>query len=118
MVEKKRIKTRYLDINVDERGFVSKLLLKQKEQDFSDIDLLRKVLSNEKARILNILKNEEVKSIYDLARRLGRDFKAVHSDLKVLERFGFIEFHSEKNGQRESLKPVLIVEELRLVINI
>lgn len=118
MVEKKRIKTRYLDINVDERGFVSKLLLKQKEQDFSDIDLLRKVLSNEKARILNILKNEEVRSIYDLARRLGRDFKAVHSDLKVLERFGFIEFHSEKNGQRESLKPVLIVEELRLVINI
>lgn len=118
MAEKNRTKTRYLDINVDERGFVSKILLKKHEQDFSDIILLRKVLSNEKARVLHLLKTTEITSMYDLAKRLGRDFKSVYEDLKILERFGFIEFHSEKKGKRESLKPVLIVDELRLVIKL
>ncbi len=118
MPDKKKTKTRYLDINVDERGFVSKLLTSRKEHDFSDIVLLRKVLSNEKARILYVLKKKNVKSIYALAKTLGRGFKSVYEDLKVLERFGFIEFHSEKVGKRESLKPVLTIDELRLLIKI
>lgn len=118
MAKKTRTKTRYLDINVDERGFVSKFLSSRKEQDFSDIVLLRKILSNEKARILYVLKNKEVSSIYGLAKELGREFKSVYEDLQILERFGFIEFHSEKKGKRESLKPVLTVDELELKIKI
>lgn len=118
MAEKTRTKTRYLDINVDERGFVSKFLSSKKAHNFSDIVLLRKILSNEKARILYELKKKNVKSIYALAKVLGRDFKSVYDDLKVLERFGFIEFHSEKTGKRQSLKPVLAVDELRMVIKI
>ena len=118
MANKTRTKTRYLDINVDERGFVSKLLSRTKEQDFSDIVLLRKILSNEKARILFVLKNKSVSSIYGLSKALGREFKSVYEDLKILERFGFIEFHSEKKGKRESLKPVLTVDELVLKIKI
>lgn len=118
MADKKRTKTRYLDINVDERGFVSKFLTSRKEHDFSDIVLLRKILSNEKARILYVLKKKSVNSIYALAKELGREFKSVYEDLKILERFGFIEFHSEKVGKRQSLKPVLLVEELQLIIKI
>ncbi|MBC8495819.1 ArsR family transcriptional regulator [archaeon] len=118
MADKKKTKTRYLDINVDERGFVSKLLTSRKEQDFSDIILLRKILSNEKARILFVLKKKNVNSIYALAKKLGREFKSVYEDLKVLERFGFVEFHSEKVGKRQSLKPVLTVDELHLIIKI
>jgi predicted transcriptional regulator len=118
MSNKKKTKTRYLDINVDERGFVSKFLSRTKEQDFSDIVLLRKILSNEKARILYVLKKKEVKSIYALAKALGREFKSVYEDLKILERFGFVEFHTEKHGKRESLKPVLTVDELQLKIKI
>jgi predicted transcriptional regulator len=86
--------------------------------DFSDVKLLRNLLSNEKSRILHLLKSENPKSIYGLAKILGRDFKSVRQDVKVLERFGFIEFHSEKNGRRESLKPVLIVDKVEIVVNI
>ncbi len=118
MAQKQRTKTRYLDLNVDERGFVSKFLSSKKGHDFSDIELLRKILSNEKARILYVLKKKQVKSIYALAKVLGRDFKSVYDDLKVLERFGFVEFHSESHGKRKSLKPVLTVDELRMVIKI
>ncbi|MBU0959676.1 MAG: HTH domain-containing protein [Nanoarchaeota archaeon] len=118
MAEKKKTKTRYLDINIDERGFVSKLIGAKKSYNFSDIKLLRNLLSNEKAKILYVLKKQKPVSIYALAKILGRDFKSVREDVKILERFGFIEFHAEKHGKRESLMPVLIIDKLEMIINI
>ena len=119
MVDKKRTKTRYVDINVNESGFVSRLIGSQKkDHDFSDVHLLRKILSNEKARIIYLLKHKQPKSIYGLAKLLGRDFKSVYEDLKVLKRFGFIEFHTSKTGKRQSLTPVLTIDSMQIIINI
>ena len=118
MAKKKRSKTRYVSVNANEGGFVSKFVGGKKAHDFSDIALLRKLLSNEKSRILYALKFKKPKSIYGLAKLLGRDFKSVSDDVKFLERFGFIEFHAEKTGNRESLAPVLTVDEMQLIINI
>ena len=118
MAQKSKTKTRYVDVNVNKGGFVSKLIGADKSHDFSDIKLLRNLLSNEKARILFTLKSKNPKSIYALAKFLGRDFKSVRDDVKVLERFGFLEFHAEKTGKRESLKPVLIIDKLQIIIDI
>jgi len=118
MAEKKRTKIRYVDVNVNKENFVSKLIGEKKPHDFSDIKLLRNLLTNEKSRILYALKHKHPKSIYALAKALGRDFKSVREDVKVLERFGFIEFHSEKTGKREALKPVLIIDKLQIIIDI
>jgi len=118
MAEKTRTKTRYIDINVNKGNFVSKLIGTNKSHDFSDIKLLRNLLSNEKARILYTLKTKKPRSIYELAKLLKRDPKSVRQDIKILKRFGFIEFHSYKKGNRQSLSPVLTVERLELVINI
>jgi len=118
MAQKKKTKTRYVDINVNKENFVSKLVGAKKSHDFSDIKLLRSILSNEKARILYALKIKNPKSIYALAKLLGRDFKSVREDAKLLERFGFIEFHTEKTGKREALKPVLVINKLQIIIDI
>ena len=118
MAPKTRTKIRYVDINVSKDSLVSKLIGEKKPHDFSDIKLLRNLLSNEKARILFALKSKSPKSIYALAKLLGRDFKSVREDIKVLERFGFIEFHAEKIGKRKSLMPVLIVDKIQIDINI
>ena len=118
MAPKNKTKIRYVDVNVNKGNFVSKLIGADKSHDFSDIKLLRNLLSNEKARILYILKSKNPTSIYALAKLLGRDFKSVREDISLLERFGFIEFHSEKVGKRESLKPVLIINKLQIVIDI
>ncbi len=118
MASKKRTKIRYVDVNVNKGNFVSKLIGGDKSHDFSDVKLLRSLLSNEKSRILYALKSKSPKSIYELAKILKRDFKSVREDVKVLERFGFIEFHLEKTGKRESLKPVLLIDKLEIVINI
>ena len=86
------------------------------DYDFSGILALRQLLSNEKARILHVIKVEHPLSIYDLAKKLKRNFKAVKDDLKALEQFGFIKIVKEKTKNRIRHKPEIIVD--NMVINI
>jgi len=118
MADKKRIKIRYASLDVSAEGFVSRIIGGQKSHDFSDVQFLRNILSKEKSRILHLLKTKKPKSIYELAKMLKRDIKSVREDIRALERFGFIEFHSIKTGKRKALMPVLIVDTLQIVINI
>jgi len=114
----KRTKTRYLDLNIEKGNFVTKLISGSQSYDFSDMALLRKVLSKEKARILYTLKTKNPKSIYELSKLLKRDFKAVREDIKILERFGIIEFHASRTGKREALTPVLTIDQLNIILTI
>ena len=95
---------------------------KHHNMDFS-IKQLRKVLSNEKARILYMLKSKKrakkIRSVYALAKALDRDFKAVRQDLKLLEQFGFVRLipEEDKNGKKR-LKPVLAVKKFQIDIEL
>lgn len=115
---KRETKTRYFELNANEFGLIPRLFGAKKEFDFSDLETLRTLLSNEKSRILYILKNENITSIYHLAKKTKRDFKSVYQDLKFLKKLGFIEFHSAKTGKKERLIPVLLADKLELVITI
>lgn len=90
----------------------------KKDYDFSGILVLRQLLSNEKARILHAIKTQEPKSIYELAKKLGRSFKSVNDDIKLLERFGFIELVEEKTKNRKRYKPHLIVDTITIHLKI
>ncbi len=94
----------------------SKQKTAKKEYNFEGISALRQLLSNEKARILNVVKYKDVKSIYNLAKILERPFKAVFDDVKLLQRFGFIDLLKEKTKKRIRHKPVIAVD--NVVINI
>ncbi len=84
----------------------------------SETSDLRSLLSNEKARILHVIKTKKPGSIYELAKLLKRNFKIVREDLKILEKFGLIKLVHVKEKEREKLKPVLQLEKLHLIINI
>lgn len=114
----KKTKIRYVEVNAKSGNFVSRFINSKKEIDLSDIKLLRSLFSNEKSKILYILKNKNPKSIYSLAKILKRDLKSVRNDVKMLERFGFIEFVSEKKGKRESLMPVLAVDRIQINVDV
>jgi predicted transcriptional regulator len=117
-MQKKETKTRYFELNANEFGLIPKFFGAKKDFDFSDLETLRKLLSNEKSRILYILKNEKIHSIYGLAKKTKRDFKSTYQDLKFLEKLGFIEFHSEKTGNKERLIPTLLADKIELIITI
>lgn len=92
--------------------------ISKKDYDFSGILALRQLLSNEKARILHVIKHKKPKSIYDLAKILGRGFKSVNDDVKLLERFGFIELIEEKTKKRTRLRPEIVVDTMTIHIKV
>jgi DNA-binding transcriptional ArsR family regulator len=84
---------------------------KQEDRELP-VQAFRQLLSDEKARILHTMASKKPNSIYALARLLGRDFKAVREDLKLLESFGLVSLVKEKSGKRSRLRPVLAVDRL------
>ncbi len=113
-------KTKIREITITEsKGTFSvfkKIKNSKKDYDFSGILALRQLLSNEKARILHVIKTQKPRSIYDLAKKLERGFKSVNDDIKLLERFGFIELIEEKTKNRKRFKPEIVVD--TIVINL
>ena len=107
---------------VDEGGTFNTILKRftggKKEYDFDSLSALRRLLSNQKARLLHVIKTQAPNSIYSLAKILKRDFKSVSQDIKLLERFSFVDLVSEKTGNRERLKPVLAVDSIYLQIKL
>lgn len=99
-------------------GIFRRLRGKKEGYDFSAISALRQLLSNERARLLHTIKTEKPDSIYRLAKFVGRDFKSVRQDVKLLEKFGFLELESLSKGKREMLKPILTVDAINITINI
>lgn len=116
-----KIITRDISI-VDKEGTFNTILKRfsgeKKDYDFEGIAVLRKLLSNEKARLLHVIKTKKPSSIYNLARILGRDFKSVNDDIKLLDKFGFIDLIAEKTGKRARLRPVLVVDTVRINLQI
>jgi len=113
-------KTREITI-IQSKGAFSifkKTRTSKKDYDFEGLSVLRKLLSNEKARLLHAIKTQAPTSIYDLAKKLGRNFKSVSDDVKLLERMGFIELVEEKTKKRIRHKPKIVVDTITLHIKV
>jgi len=91
---------------------------KDNNYDFSGIAALRQVLGNEKARILSVIKAQKPDSIYSLAKQLNRNFKGVYQDIKLLERFGFVELIKDKVKNRTRLKPIITSDTITIHIKV
>ncbi len=116
----KKQKTRTVNLFITPGAFTSifkRLRGDKSEYDFSGLADLRQLLSNEKAKMLNAIKDQNPESIYSLAKFLGRDFKAVSHDIKLLEKFGFIELKPLSKGKRKKLKPIISIDNLQININ-
>jgi predicted transcriptional regulator len=117
----KKTKTRDVTIVGDEGEFIpffKKIGSEKKDYDFDGISSLRKLLSNEKARLLHVVKTKNPGSVYELAKILGRDFKSVCNDIILLDRFGLIELIAEKTGNRLRHRPVIVVDTLNINLKI
>lgn len=89
-----------------------------KEYDFSGVLELRQLFNHEKIRLLHTVKTQNPRSIYDLAKKLGRGFKSVNDDIKLLERLGFIDLIEEKTKNRRRYRPELAIDTLTIHLKI
>ncbi len=117
----KEPKTRNITLGIESgtfTGIFRRLRGEKKEYEFSGISALRQLLSNERARLLHTIKTKKPTSIYHLSKILSRDFKSVRNDVKLLERFGFLELDALRTGKREMLKPILSVDKVIITVNL
>lgn len=110
-------KARIVNIGISQGAFSSifkRFVGEKEEYEFSGLSDLRKLLSNEKAKILYSVKYSKPRSIYHLAQILKRDFKSVQQNVKFLERLGFIRLEKASVGKRKMLKPTLAVSSVNI----
>lgn len=74
----------------------------------------RQLLSDEKARIIHAISSKKPVSVYALAKMLGRDFKAVRQDIRLLEQFGVVKLIREKSGKRQRSRPVMAEKRIEI----
>jgi len=115
-----RLKTREITITNPKGAFsiLRKAGIKKSDYDFSGVLALRQLLTKEKSRMLHAIKTEKPKSIYDLAKKLGRGFKAVNDDVKLLKRFGFVDLVKEKDNNRSRYRPEIIADTITINIKV
>lgn len=112
-----KTKTREITI-VESQGAFSILTKSSKKYDFAGISALRQLLSKERAKTLHVIKTQKPSSLYELAKKTGRNFKSVSDDVKLLQRFGLLELVEDSFNGRKRLRPVLISERINIVLNI
>lgn len=114
-------KTRIIDVYEKGGAFTSvfrKFTGQKKDYNYNDMSLVRQLLSNEKARLLNVIRNKKPASIYALAKFLGRDFKTVRDDIHLLKKFGFVELVEGKSGNRTTHRPLITANSVSIVIRL
>jgi predicted transcriptional regulator len=84
---------------------------------FENTEAMRKVLSEERLRILKTIKKEHPKSIYELAKLLKRDIKNTFDDVQFLAQMGLIELKKTREG-REKTTPKVNYDRILLEINV
>ncbi|MBU3913435.1 MAG: hypothetical protein KKB21_05725 [Nanoarchaeota archaeon] len=117
----KKNTTRTINLQISQNAFntIFKRFVGEKTNyEFSGLEDLRQLLSNEKARILYTVKHNKPTSIYNLAKILNRDFKSVQQDTKILEKFGLISLIKEHYGKRNMLRPVINITNLQIIFTI
>jgi len=82
---------------------------------FENLEAMRKVLTEERLRILKVVKQRKPSSIYELAKALGRDVKNTFNDVQFLSEAGLIELKKTKNG-REKTTPIVSYDKILLEI--
>lgn len=82
---------------------------------FENLEAMRKILTDERLRILKVIKTEHPASIYELAKKLRRDIKNTFDDVQFLGRAGFVEL-KRTTDLRERTVPEVNYDKILLEI--
>lgn len=117
---KQKTKTKEITIYLSKGEFYlsKKSRSSRKKSDFKEIASLKRLFTKEKAKILYIIKKEYPNSTYELAKKLGRNFKSVKEDLDLLKKLGIIEINQEKTKKRTRKKPIVVVDKININFNL
>jgi predicted transcriptional regulator len=73
---------------------------------FDSIDTMRAVLTNNRLLILKTIRERHPRSVYELAKILGRDLKNVNQDLKMLAEIGLVTLEKAETDKKRVIPHV------------
>ncbi|MFH1587202.1 MAG: hypothetical protein ABID38_05060 [Candidatus Diapherotrites archaeon] len=85
---------------------------KQEILSFENIETLRKIITNERIRLLKLIRTRKPKTIYELAKIAKRPYSNVFKDVKKLENLGLIGLGGENHDQG----PIAKYDRLKIAI--
>ncbi len=86
---------------------------------FASIEAARNLLTPTRLALLRVSRDKRPGSIYELAKLVGRDFKNVQGDLKLLEKYGLVRLdQGRRTGKRVVKAPRVACSEIALKIAI
>lgn len=93
----------------------------QKEDKIIYVDSLeaaRRILTPERLKMLGIIKREKPASLYELAKKMGKDFRAIYRDVGILSDVGLIQKEEYSEGHREKTRVGVRAKEIQLSLSI
>jgi predicted transcriptional regulator len=84
---------------------------------FENFEAMRKILTDERIRILKVIKTEHPASIYELAKKLRRDIKNTFNDVQFLAQAGLVELKKTTDA-RERTVPEVNYDKILLEIQV
>ena len=73
---------------------------------FDSIDTMRRVLTNKRLLVLKTVRKHHPKSVYELAKQLGRDLKNVNQDLRLLSDIGLVTLETTEVDRKRVIPQV------------
>src|SRR3989344_5091215 len=89
--------------------------LKEDSISFQSLDQLRKFLTPKRLELLRIIRHKKPRSMYELAKLVGRTPENVNTDIKFLKELGFVEVTNVKEI-RKKLVPEVSYDKMTLEI--
>jgi len=83
---------------------------------FESLDAVRAVLTDRRLEIWRTVRDKKPESISSLAEMVGRSFRTVHRDVKLLQSLGLISLKKGKGLRGDTQHPVSLADELVLAV--
>ena len=87
-----------------------------KGEFFESLDAVRSVLTDKRLELWRVIRDQKPESISSLAEIVGRSFRGVHRDLKLLETLGLVSLKKSKGERGDLQHPVSLADELILAV--
>jgi predicted transcriptional regulator len=85
---------------------------------FSSLAAARNLLTPSRLALLQVVRTRQPSSIYELAKLVGRDFKNVQGDIKLLQQYGLVRLKRARRVGRRVVTPRAACSEIALKIAI
>ena len=83
---------------------------------FESLEAVRNILTEKRLELWKLIRDKKPKSISDLARLTGRNFKSVYQDVSLLVKVGLVELRNQKGSRGNIQKPTSMVDSLLLEV--